>query len=191
MATRRIGLLWHLLNATLTGATTNKWLARSNKSRLSRLECTSQAAGRFVFFDRYRSGHSRRLGGAGGQVPARRAHGGSGRAQSGCHKVTALASVDTQGSRRKELYRETVPRVEDRESASSRSRVRAGSNAWKNLKMRFFHSLPTAPRRPFAGRHQCWRQCYGRLDPVWLAKKSPRTRWPAASGTDPASRAWD
>ena len=46
MATRRIGLLWHILNATLTGATTNKWLARSNKS-----------------------------------------HGGSGRAQSGCHKV--------------------------------------------------------------------------------------------------------
>ena len=45
--------------------------------------------------------------------------------------------------------------------------------------------------RPFAGRHQCWRQCYGRLDPVWLAKESPRTRWPAASGTDPASRAWD
>ena len=67
MATRRIGLLWHILNATLTGATTNKWLARSNKSRLSRLECTSQAAGRFVFFDRYRSGHSRRLGGAGGK----------------------------------------------------------------------------------------------------------------------------
>src|SRR5262249_22220772 len=30
--------------------------------------------------------------------------------------------------------------------------------------------------RPFAGRHQCWRQCYGRLDPVWLAKESPRTR---------------
>ena len=49
MATRRIGLLWHILNATLTGATTNKWLARSNKSRLSRLECTSQAAGRVVF----------------------------------------------------------------------------------------------------------------------------------------------
>ena len=27
--------------------------------------------------------------------------------------------------------------------------------------------------RPFAGRHQWWRQCYGHLDPVWLAK-SPR-----------------
>src|SRR5262249_22758891 len=25
----------------------------------------------------------------------------------------------------------------------------------------------------------------GRLDPVWLAKESPRTRWPAASRTDP------
>ena len=48
MAKRRIGLLWHILNATLTGATTNKWLARSNKSRLSRLECTNQAAGRLM-----------------------------------------------------------------------------------------------------------------------------------------------
>ena len=36
--------------------------------------------------------------------------------------------------------------------------------------------------RPFAGRHQCWRQSM--VGPVWLAKEPPRTRWPAAPGTD-------
>jgi hypothetical protein len=44
--------------------------------------------------------------------------------------------------------------------------------------------------RSSAGRRQCCGQPHG-WDPVWLAKESPRTRWPAASGTDPASRAWD
>jgi hypothetical protein len=36
--------------------------------------------------------------------------------------------------------------------------------------------------RPFAARQQCWWQCHGRFDPVWLAEESPRTRWPVASG---------
>ena len=61
--------------------------------------------------------------------------------------------------------------------------------------VRELHGRPSAMDgkriRPFAGRHQCWRQCYGRLDPVRLAKERPRTRWPAAPGTDLPSHPWD
>ena len=72
-----------------------------------------------MFFDKYRSGHSRRFGGAGGKSWPVRHTAGRGALNQAATGATALASVDTQGARRKELYGNCTHKVEDRESASS------------------------------------------------------------------------
>ena len=56
------------------------------------------------------------------------------------------------------------------------------------------HGRPSAMDRkrirPFAGRRPCWRQFYGRLDPLWLAK-GPAHSPVSCVGHRPTSRAWD
>ena len=64
--------------------------------------------------------------------------------QSGCHKLPHWRALTPKARDGRNCTRNCT-QSRRQGSASSRSRVRAGNNAWKNLKMRFFHSLPTAP----------------------------------------------